>query len=71
MCIRDRVISVAFQIIVKEPRIFSKGLTIRGTINRNAVIVENDLDVARHLVMEWVNHLRLRSDHAPLFGAIA
>ena len=66
-----RVISVAFQIIVEEPRIFSKGLTIRGTINRNAVIVENDLDVARHLVMEWVNHLRLRSDHAPLFGAIA
>ena len=66
-----RVISVSFQIIVEEPRIFSKGLTIRGKINRNAVIVENDLDVARHLVMEWVNHLRLRSDHAPLFGAIA
>ena len=66
-----RVLSVDFKIECEANRVFPDGRTIVGTINRNGFSVESKLDVDCYLAKEWFEHLRLRSVHAPLFGAAA
>jgi hypothetical protein len=66
-----RVVSVAFQIEVLEPTIFPSGLIIRGQISKRAVTIENDLDIARYIVMAWIDYMKLSAENAPLLVAMS
>lgn len=66
-----RVLSVNFKIECEANSVFPDGRSIVGTINRNGFSIGSKLDVDCFLAKKWFEHLRLRSVHAPLFGAAA